>query len=123
MFKRIAAIALAFAFIAAALAPDALGCNRRRSRASGYAYNQSRSGYAYSPYRYRGVASDRYYNEGRRGGIGSTGRAILTVGAPAAIGAGIGALMGGKKGAAVGALLGGGGGAAYYLIKKRGRRY
>ncbi|HKG21340.1 MAG TPA: hypothetical protein VKC34_05530, partial [Blastocatellia bacterium] len=56
-----------------------------------------------------------------RGGLGSTGRALLTIGAPAAVGAGVGALLSGKKGAAVGALLGGGGGAAYYLIKKRDR--
>jgi len=47
---------------------------------------------------------------------------LLTIGAPAAIGAGLGALFGGGKGAGVGALLGGGGGAAYYLIKHR-RRY
>jgi hypothetical protein len=44
---------------------------------------------------------------------------ILTIAAPAAIGAGIGALVGGKKGAGVGALFGGGGGALYHLIKRR----
>lgn len=65
------------------------------------------------------------FRDGRRdyrGGLGSTGRALLTVGAPAAVGAGIGALLDGKKGAAIGALLGGGGGAAYYLIRNRRRR-
>jgi hypothetical protein len=126
MIKRIAALALAVAFIALTIAPEALACDRRRSRAA-YGYSPYRSAYNYSPYRYRGVASDRYYANryynGRRDGIGSTGRALLTVGAPAAIGAGVGALMGGKKGAVVGALLGGGGGAAYYLIRNRGRRY
>ncbi|HXG92581.1 MAG TPA: hypothetical protein VNN73_09450 [Blastocatellia bacterium] len=114
MFKRVLVMLLAVAFISLAFSPDTFACHRRRSRAAAYGY---------SPYRYRGVAADRYYYGGRRDGIGSTGRAILTVAAPAAIGAGAGALLGGKKGAAVGALLGGGGGAAYYLIKHRSRRY
>jgi hypothetical protein len=67
-----------------------------------------------------GVAGDRYYAERSRGS--STKDLILTIAAPAAIGAGIGAIAGGKKGAGIGALLGGGGGAAYYLIKNRRRR-
>ncbi|HEX4947105.1 MAG TPA: hypothetical protein VFZ34_10590 [Blastocatellia bacterium] len=46
-------------------------------------------------------------------------RTALRIAAPAAIGAGVGALAGGKKGAAVGALLGGGGGALYHLYKSR----
>src|SRR5262249_51227681 len=66
-----------------------------------------------------GVAGARYYAERRRGH--STRDLILTIAAPAAIGAGIGALAGGGKGAGVGALLGGGGGALYHLIKKRRR--
>ncbi len=48
-------------------------------------------------------------------------RTALTIAAPAAVGAGIGALAGGKKGAGVGALLGGGGGAIYHLYKSRPR--
>lgn len=48
-------------------------------------------------------------------------KTILRIAAPAAIGAGIGALAGGKKGAGVGALLGGGGGALYHLYKSRNR--
>ncbi|MEW6210586.1 MAG: hypothetical protein AB1631_19635 [Acidobacteriota bacterium] len=67
-----------------------------------------------------GVAGDRYVAERRSGS--STKDLILTIAAPAAIGAGIGAIAGGKKGAGIGALLGGGGGAAYYLIKNRRRR-
>ena len=51
----------------------------------------------------------------------STRNMILRIAAPAAIGAGIGAIAGGKKGAGIGALLGGGGGAVYHLIK-HGRR-
>jgi hypothetical protein len=46
-------------------------------------------------------------------------RTALRIAAPAAIGAGVGAMVGGKKGAGVGALLGGGGGAIYALIKNR----
>jgi hypothetical protein len=49
-------------------------------------------------------------------------KTALTIAAPAAIGAGVGALVGGKKGAGVGALLGGGGGAVYHLFKDRDRR-
>lgn len=48
-------------------------------------------------------------------------KTVLTIAAPAAIGAGIGAAAGGKKGAGVGALIGGGGGALYHLIKNRDR--
>jgi hypothetical protein len=48
-------------------------------------------------------------------------KTVLTIAAPAAIGAGIGALAGGGKGAGIGALLGGGGGAAYHLYKHRRR--
>ncbi|MBS1786096.1 MAG: hypothetical protein JST85_00130 [Acidobacteria bacterium] len=48
-------------------------------------------------------------------------KTVLTIAAPAAIGAGIGAAAGGKKGAGVGALIGGGGGALYHLIKNKDR--
>jgi hypothetical protein len=44
---------------------------------------------------------------------------ILRIAAPAAIGAGIGAIAGGKRGAGAGALIGGGGGALYHLLKHR----
>lgn len=50
---------------------------------------------------------------------GSKLKTVLTIAAPAAIGAGVGALAGGKKGAGVGALIGGGGGALYHLFKNR----
>ena len=46
-------------------------------------------------------------------------KTALTIAAPAAVGAGIGALAGGKKGAGIGALIGGGGGALYHFWKKR----
>jgi cytoskeletal protein RodZ len=48
-------------------------------------------------------------------------KTALTIAAPAAIGAGIGAAAGGGRGAAAGALIGGGGGALYHLIKNRNR--
>ncbi|MDX2031895.1 MAG: hypothetical protein SF339_14565 [Blastocatellia bacterium] len=46
-------------------------------------------------------------------------KTALTIAAPAAIGAGIGAAAGGGKGAAAGALIGGGGGALYHVIKNK----
>ena len=146
--RKSTAVVLTFAFVFLTLSPAAFGGghnwrNRGRGVAGRTYYNSAysspyRSGfYRSSPYRstYYGSSGFRdrrfFDRSGRRfdrdrGGLGSTGRAILTVGAPAAIGAGVGALLSGKKGAAVGALLGGGGGAAYYLIKKRdrnGRRF
>jgi hypothetical protein len=68
---------------------------------------------------YRTVSRPVYRSSGHRGG--SKLRKVLTIAAPAAVGAGLGALIGGKKGAGVGALLGGGGG-AFYLLSKRHRR-
>lgn len=50
---------------------------------------------------------------------GSKLKTVLTIAAPAAIGAGIGAAAGGGKGAAAGALIGGGGGALYHVIKNK----
>ena len=113
MLKRFMVMAMLLAVFSLAVAPETFACHRHR-RAVAY-----RSAYYGSPYRYRGVAGARYYNV-RRGH--STRNMLLTIGAPAALGAGLGALFGGGKGAGVGALLGGGGGAAYYLIKHR-RRY
>jgi hypothetical protein len=49
----------------------------------------------------------------------STLKTVLTIAAPAAVGAGVGGAVGGGKGAGVGALIGGGGGALYHLIKNR----
>jgi hypothetical protein len=65
---------------------------------------------------YRTVSRPVYVTQRKRG---SKLRTALTIAAPAAIGAGIGALFGGKKGAGIGALLGGGGGAIYHLRKNR----
>ncbi|SRR5258705_13990306 len=135
MLKRVAAIVLALTFISLAIAPETLAqgyrrdCNRSVSA-------RSYSSRSYSSYPYRGVAGQRYYAEpyysggagtsyyGQRyyGNRHSTRDAILTVGAPAAVGAGIGAIAGGGKGAGIGALIGGGGGALFYLLNHRGRR-
>ncbi|HVF90443.1 MAG TPA: hypothetical protein VNH22_10275 [Blastocatellia bacterium] len=144
-------LTFSFLFLTIAPASFAGDCNRRnRGRGvigrnyynSSYSTPYRSAYYGSSPYRsayygsspYRsayygssGYQGRRYFGrDGRRfdrnrGGLGSTGRALLTVGAPAAVGAGVGALLSGKKGALVGALLGGGGGAAYYLVKRRDR--
>ena len=130
MSKRIAAIVLAVTFLSLAIAPETLAQGYRRD------CNRSVSARSYSSYPYRGVAGQRYYADSYyRGGADtryygqryygnrhSTRDAILTVAAPAAVGAGIGAIAGGGKGAGVGALIGGGGGALFYLLKHRGRR-
>ena len=148
MLKRITVISMLLVFAFLAAAPEAFaGCRNRRSsyrtayygspyRSRSYAYSPYRyrsygyspyrtssygyNSYGYSPYRYRSVAGQRYYNGRRRN---STRNLVLSIAAPGAIGAGVGALLGGKKGAGVGALLGAGGGAAYYLLRNRNRRY
>ena len=133
MLKRFTVMAILLAVFSLAITPELFACHRHRRavayRSAYYGNSYYRTGYygrpyyrtAYyrSPYRYSGVAGSRYYNV-RRGH--STRNMLLTIGAPAALGAGLGALFGGGKGAGVGALLGGGGGAAYYLIRHR-RRY
>ena len=50
---------------------------------------------------------------------GSKLKTILTIAAPAAIGAGVGAAFGGGRGAGAGALIGGGGGALWHLLRNR----
>ena len=117
MLKRVGVIVLALAFLTLAAAPETLACHRHRR--VGY-YRPVATSY-YRPYAYRGVAGSRYYSPYYRGH--STRNLVLTVAAPAALGAGIGAIAGGGKGAGIGALVGGGGGALYYLLKHRGRRY
>lgn len=144
MLKRFTVMAILLAILSLAMAPETFaGCHRYRRavayrsayygspyyRTAYYGNSYYRTGYygrpyyrtAYyrSPYRYSGVAGSRYYAR-RRGH--STRNMLLTIGAPAAIGAGLGALFGGGKGAGIGALLGGGGGATYYYVKHR-RRY
>jgi hypothetical protein len=132
MLKRILVMAMLVAICALTIAPETFACHRHRRAiayrsayygnsyyATGYRRPYYRTSYYRSPYRYSGVAGARYYNV-RRGH--STRNMLLTIGAPAAIGAGLGALFGGGKGAGVGALLGGGGGAAYYMLRHR-RRY
>ena len=88
------------------------------ARAEGENYQPANVRRAYYP-RTRVVRVSGSRAVARRGH--STRNMILRIAAPAAIGAGIGAIAGGKKGAGIGALLGGGGGAVYHLIK-HGRR-
>ena len=141
MLKKSAAIVLAVIVISLAASTETLAQNRCRR---GGSYSRSVATNYYSPNGYRGVASQRYYSQpynsgysqpyysgvagsryyGRRYDRGnSTRNAILTVVAPAAVGAGIGAIAGGGKGAGIGAAIGGGGGALFYLLKHHGRRY
>ncbi|HWX40414.1 MAG TPA: hypothetical protein VN345_04620 [Blastocatellia bacterium] len=85
------------------------------SAASGY----TASGYSGRRVSYsRGVAGATYYRETRHHNH-HVRNMILTIAAPAALGAGIGAIAGGGRGAGAGALIGGGGGALYYLLKHR----
>src|SRR5215813_3428215 len=107
--KKLGIIVLVAALLSLALAPERLACRRH------YRVYRSRAVAHYYVPRAR-VAGVTYYHHNH-----STRNKILTVLAPAAVGAGIGALAGGGKGAGIGALVGGGGGAAYYLIKHRHR--
>lgn len=129
MLKRIAVIALVAAFLSLAATPETLAFTRFRRTG----YGRTASTY-YTPYGYRGVASQRYYSQPYYSSAGSryygsyyrdhsTRNLILTVAAPAAVGAGIGAIAGGGKGAGIGAAIGGGGGALFYLLRHHGRRY
>jgi hypothetical protein len=111
--KRFAVVFLVLVMAFLAIAPESFACHRhRRTYARSYAARSYRTPYY-------GVASSRYVNSNYR--RNSRTRTILTIAAPAAIGAGLGALFGGGKGAGVGALLGGGGGAAYHLLRNRNR--
>ena len=86
------------------------------STSSGYAqpvaYSSAR------PVAYRSSSRTRVVYYERRPRRSSKLKTVLTIAAPAAIGAGIGGIAGGGKGAGIGALIGGGGGALYHLIKK-----
>ena len=62
-----------------------------------------------------------YYATAKRSSGHSKLKTALRIAAPAAIGAGVGAMFSGKKGAGIGALLGGGGGAIYELMRRRNR--
>lgn len=148
MLKRTAAIVISAAFISLAVAPDSLAFQRYRRAgycaptttyyrssafrgvagtryyAQPYYYTPVRTYYApvgtrYYGSRYYGTRyyGSRYYRDH------STRNLALTVVAPAAVGAGIGAIAGGGKGAGIGALVGGGGGALFYLLRHHGRRY
>ena len=87
----------------------------QRDCSGSHAVARSRYSHTSTSHATRRVAGARYYNEQHHGH--STRNMILTIAAPAAIGAGIGAIAGGGKGAGAGALIGGGAGALYHLIK------
>lgn len=131
MLKRVAALALTVTFVSLVATPETLAFSRCRRNG----YVRPAAATYYSPCGYRGVSTQRDYARPYYGGVDgtryynpyhrshSTRNLVLTVAAPAAIGAGIGAIAGGGKGAGIGALVGGGGGALFYLLKHHGRRY
>jgi uncharacterized protein YcfJ len=110
--KKLAILVLVGALLSLGLAPDILAC-RRHYRV----YRTRPVAYHYAPH--ARVVEVVYYHHHNH----STRNKILSVLAPAAVGAGIGALAGGGKGAGIGALAGGGAGAAYYVIAHRHHRY
>jgi hypothetical protein len=110
MTKRFLSIAFVAFFSVALLTPGAYAL----SAVSAAAPQQQMS---YAAHRRPVSYSPAFYQ--RRERRTSKTRTALRIAAPAAIGAGIGAMAGGKKGAGVGALLGGGSGAIYHLIKSR----
>lgn len=143
MLKRTAAIVLAATFVSLAVAPEALAQRYRRASDCRSVATSRVAGTRYYAQPYYSGAGSRYYGQPNRSGVAGTryygssydrgyygqydrGRSnrnlALTIGAPAAIGAAIGALAGGGKGAGIGALVGGGGGALFYLLNRRGRR-
>ena len=61
-------------------------------------------------------------NTARSGGLGANTRTAKYVGGGAAVGAVLGALLGGGKGAAVGAILGGAGGAGAQVYTNKGKQ-
>ncbi len=61
-------------------------------------------------------------NTARPGGLGANTRTAKYVGGGAAVGAVLGALLGGGKGAAIGAVLGGAGGAGAQVYTNRGKQ-
>ncbi len=109
MTKRVLSITLFAVFSVAILTESGFALSASPSTQQPI-YSSHRRAVAYRP---------AYYQ--RRSRSGSKMRTALRIAAPAALGAGIGVLAGGKKGAAAGALLGGGGGALYHLFKSRQR--
>lgn len=104
---------------------DRAGYNEgfKQGYADAYQARQLNKQPAAAPVAYRSGSQQTAYRSSapvRKSG-NSKLKTVLTIAAPAAVGAGIGAAAGGKKGAAIGALIGGGGGAAYHLYKNRNK--
>src|ERR1041384_3498461 len=131
MLKRSAAIVSAVIVISLLASSETFAFNRCRRDG----YRRTVATTYYSPYAYRGFARQRYYSQPYYNGVAgsryygrnyrghSTRNLALSVVAPAAVGAGIGAIAGGGKGAGIGAAIGGGGGALFYLLRHHRRRY
>jgi hypothetical protein len=130
MQKGVIVTMLVFGLLMTAAAPAALAQGRNCRRNSNYNtssyygndYNARGRYYndqdRYSRRQSRDYDYDDYYYRDRRN---STGKTLRDVGIGAAVGAGGGALFGGKKGALIGAAIGAAGGYVYNRGKNRNR--
>ena len=132
MHKGVIVMLLVGGLLLTTAAPAALALDKKRCKDRDYyttSYNddgqyrdrdyrrdERRYDNRYDSRRYDDRASyDNYYNRD------TTGRTLRDVGIGAAIGAGGGALIGGRKGALIGAAVGAGGGYLYNRAKNRSR--
>ena len=135
MQKGVIATMLVFGILMTAAAPAALAQDRN-CRRSGYnttSYYDNNRYYNDQYYRdnyrrdrvYRdsNYYRDDYYNDNYYNRRDTTGRTLRDVGIGTAIGAGGGALLGGRKGALIGAAIGAAGGYVYNRNKNNRYRY
>ncbi len=130
MQKGVITTMLVFGLLMTAAAPAALAqgknCRRGGYNTSAY-YGNGYNGNDYNDryarrqnrdyYQSRNYYNDDYYYRDRN----TTGKTLRDVGIGAAVGAGGGALLGGKKGALIGAAIGAAGGYVYNRGKNRNR--
>jgi YmgG-like glycine-zipper protein len=134
MQKGVIVTMLVFGSLITMAAPSALAQDRNCRRGNSYNtsyYDNNRSYndryYRDSNYRrdrvYRdnSYRNDNYYDDYYYRDRNTTGRTLRDVGIGAAVGAGGGALLGGKKGALIGAAIGAAGGYVYNRGKNRNR--
>ena len=113
--KRLLTVVLCLMIYSVSISP-ALACRRHRT-------SHARYGYARQS-RYRRVASNRsYYSYAPRRSFWQKHRDKLTLAMGTAGGMGVGALIGGRRGAGIGALAGLGSSALYTYKLRNRRRY
>jgi len=119
--KRVLALLVCLVIFTGSAVPT-LACRRHRRSYAGY-------GYRYQPrYRplayYRSYPTRSYYAYTPRRSFWQRHRDALTLAIGTGGGTGVGALLGGRRGAGIGALVGLGSSALYtYKLRKRYRRY